>query len=441
MSEGFRRDLRVLRLTPFYYWPPRDGGWPLRFDPVGGMQTQLLQICRELGRTGVSQQVVTTGMSGRPRRWKQSRGVKVYAVRVPWPRIFSEFSGTVGLVASWFVGTLLWMLGQTLTGRRHRVDLVHVHLDGTIWPPLVARLARRVYRRPVVVTVNCLRAITWSSPRAGARLVKPLLDRIEMRGLESADAVHVLTGRTRDFLLDRGFPAERVELIGDVVSCDHLVEQGTPDKVAEWRKRYALPADRKLVTFASRISWEKGWEHFIRMAAKLGHRKDLHFLVSSGGLQQPRLEALAEELGLIGNLTITGYQDHSDMSRVLRTADVLVYPSNFEEFGAMLLEAMALGTPIVATDVGGISHTLNEGRAGLMVPAGDTDALAKAVESVLDNPEDARARAAHAENWVRSEYDIATLIPRYMNLYIRVLKARRDKAAPPSTPRIQRNHN
>lgn len=408
---------RILRLTPWFYWPPpTKKGWPLRFNPVGGMANQIYQISRELAASGVEQVILTLGMKGAPRRWLPYDRTTVYAVRVPWPPLRSSVTGTVGLVASWAIGVILWSLWHVLRGGRSDIDVIHCHLDDSVWAPLVGLAATYLYRKPLLVTVNSSRL----APASTVSSYSKTADRAELLVLRRAALVHVITRRTGDFYLRRGYVRpDQLVVIGDVVDCTAFEEAGRPDKVAAFKHRFGLPHDKKLIVYASRISYEKGWEYYIEAACKLQARPDIHFLVASGGLQQKDMEHMIAARGLQDRFTITGYLPHSEMPAALATADIFVLPSKVEELGSVCLEAMAVGCPIVAADVGGIAEAIGHASAGILVTPHSGEALASGIADLLDDEERIRDYGKRGREHVRLTYDINRCAAEYYAVYQR----------------------
>ena len=132
---------------------------------------------------------------------------------------------------------------------------------------------------------------------------------------------------------------------------------------------------------------------------------------------QPRLELRARRLGIEGQLRWLGHvEDPADYRAVFRRAMLFTFPSEWEAFGLVLLEAMAAGVPIVATAVGGVPEVLDGGRAGRLVPYGDPDSLAAAVRELLGSPERGAALVAAGRRRVE-HYTWDRVIDDHLALY------------------------
>lgn len=167
------------------------------------------------------------------------------------------------------------------------------------------------------------------------------------------------------------------------------------------RTELDVPADQKLVLFAGRIEPLKGIETLIRAAGHLiTHRpawhSDLRMKIIGGntddnpeGLtpEMRRLRDIRTELGLGDVISFAGAQPQEMLPYYFSAADVVVMPSHYESFGLVALEAMACGTPVVASNVGGLTCTMEDGETGFLVPPRSPELLAARIEHLLDDPE------------------------------------------------------
>jgi sugar transferase (PEP-CTERM/EpsH1 system associated) len=144
--------------------------------------------------------------------------------------------------------------------------------------------------------------------------------------------------------------------------------------------------------------------------------------VVGDGPDQARLLALSEELGLGEHVCFLGFR--SDVSALLGAADVFVLSSLTEGISLTLLEAMAAGLPVVATDVGGNREVVVPGQTGLLVPAGSPAALAGAVLEVLHRPEQAQAMGAAGRRRVEEQFSLRHTVAQYERLYLELLGGR-----------------
>ncbi len=178
---------------------------------------------------------------------------------------------------------------------------------------------------------------------------------------------------------------------------------------------YRKPEERnKEIVAVGRLVEKKGFDILIKACALLNTRRSNQFhcsIIGTGPLEST-LCAQIEQLGLNTKVQLTGVLPRIEMLRYIQEATVLAAPSVVGHDGdrdglpTTLLEAMALGTPCVSTDVTGIPEVLHDGHTGLMVPQHDSVALANALEQLLQDPELATSLAEKARALIESKFDI-----------------------------------
>jgi len=142
---------------------------------------------------------------------------------------------------------------------------------------------------------------------------------------------------------------------------------------------------------------------------------------------EDELRRLADCSELRGRVTFLGFQ--SDIRPILAAADVLVVPSYEEPFGIVILEAMAVGTPVVAVAAGGPLDVIEDGKTGLLVPAGDISALARAIERLSNDTLLRNAMVAAASRHVRIEFSFDSLSTHLQSFYVGLLGTAPDEQA------------
>jgi glycosyltransferase involved in cell wall biosynthesis len=186
------------------------------------------------------------------------------------------------------------------------------------------------------------------------------------------------------------------------------------------RAALGLPAAARIVGAVGRLEPIKGHRHLVEAFAELAPRvPDLYLVLVGDGECEAALRARLEAAGLGARVRFLGWRE--DVATVLPALDVFAFPSLNEGMGRALVEAMAAGRPIVAARAGGIPEVLADGAAGLLVPAGEGPALARAIERLLADPalgaqlgEAARRRAA--------QYSVTTMLARTEQLYRELLE-------------------
>jgi glycosyltransferase involved in cell wall biosynthesis len=138
-------------------------------------------------------------------------------------------------------------------------------------------------------------------------------------------------------------------------------------------------------------------------------------IIVGEGSERVRLQELVTSLGLDKHVTLAGFR--TDVPELLQRMDVYVQPSLHESFGIVLLEAMAAGLPVVASEVEGIPEIVADGETGYLVPVGDSEALANAVRSLLRDTELRRKMGETGRRRVAKEFDIKKTVRSYEQLY------------------------
>lgn len=232
----------------------------------------------------------------------------------------------------------------------------------------------------------------------GAKLAVVLSGLVRSR---ASRAIAVSQGVGRD-LEDRGFPRAQIAVINNP-----LPTQPSTGATHAWEAELAAMGDGPVIATAGRLVPVKDHRSLIEAFAVLRNRRPARLVIFGEGPLEADLRAQAAALGVGESVLLAGYVN--DPSACYRAANLFVLSSTSEGFGNVLIEAMAEGVPVVSTDAPhGPREILVDGRFGTLVPVGQVQALAQAMEQTLDNPPAAellRGRAA--------DFDIALIADRY----------------------------
>jgi glycosyltransferase involved in cell wall biosynthesis len=251
--------------------------------------------------------------------------------------------------------------------RRERVDVLHTHTLAAA--NALARIAGRFAHVPVVSHLHIANHF-----RPATRALLAGLDNTTAR---FAAALVAVSEDTRRAYEAQGYP-RRIRVVYNGVTAAPVDTNGL-------REELSIPADAPLVAEVGRLCDVKGQRELIDAVAQLPEARVV--LVGAdleqGGAYERALRQRAEELGVADRVVFAGYRD--DAARVVAAADVFALPSWTEGLPLVVLEAMALGRPVVATPVGGTPELVADGETGLLVPPRDVEALAAALKRVLDD--------------------------------------------------------
>jgi glycosyltransferase involved in cell wall biosynthesis len=371
------------------------------FPPsVGGIQTQTLALARALAVGGAEVHVVTRPAAGRPAR-ELLGDVTVH--RVGLAR--GGPAATVAYVA---------LAARTLASLWPRVDVIHAHQ--LLSPASAALLARAVLGTPFVVTAHASGPVgdVASLGRQGP------LGRARLRALARHAAAFVaVSAPIGEELRRAGVPAGRIRSIPNGVDTERFRPSTEAERRAA-RRALALPPV-PVVLYAGRLAPEKGVDVLLDAWAAARRQGALGTLVLLGeGPERRALEHRARDLGILGAVRFAGAA--ADVAPWLAAADVFALPSRTEGLSVALLEAMAAGLPVVATDVGGTGEAV--GGAARLVPAGDAGGLGGAIERLLADPPRAAALGDAARRRAKARYGIHEVARWHLALYREVLGER-----------------
>jgi glycosyltransferase involved in cell wall biosynthesis len=211
-----------------------------------------------------------------------------------------------------------------------------------------------------------------------------------------------------------------------------VVPNGVPPLVpamGDLRRELGLAPEARILLAVGNLYPVKGHHHLIGALHRISSRHpDAHVVVAGRGEQEAALLEQAGSLGLRDRVHLLGLR--ADIPRLLAAADVFVLPSISEGLPIAILEAMFAGRPIIASDVGDLRYALDDGRAGRLVPPADEPALAAALHDLLSNPPAARALGEQARLRANAEFQLDTMVARYVALYRRAMARAGHRAFP-----------
>lgn len=379
---------RPLRIICPTYWYPAHA--------TDTRATFVHDINRHLTRRGHAVRVVTPGGGGLPTRDKFD-GVEVvrFSLKVPEDLTSGKVAQTpvrgvnnlkrIAVMGRYFAKQTYATLKE---GRAFGAEVVHAHWAIPTGPAAVC--AARRLRIPCVITMHG--GDVYVNPSQGYDFPTRWYVRPALRWtLRSASALTAITNDCRQHALRAGAPAERIHIIlnGADLSRFSPSSNGQPN-----------PPDLRFgphMIFACRQLFpRKGIRFLIRAAGQLRPRfPDLKVVIAGDGWERGALEQLAAELGLADSTTFLGWVANADLPEYYRASAMSVIPSLEEGFGIPAAEAMGCGVPVVASDAGGLPEVVADGVTGRVVPRGDVDALARAIEELLLD-RDLRARMGKA---------------------------------------------
>ena len=316
-----------------------------------------------------------------------------------------------------------WPLRLAKLIRSGDYDVVHVHSP---LPGSVARLAARSMRsadRPGIVSTEHNR---WETHRLPTRLLNRTTSHWDDASFAVTDEVREsMSGRVgkRAVTLRHGIDVERVAA-------------GRAHR-SEVRAEFGIADEEFVVVTAANFRPQKDYPNLLGAARLLADRKVPVRIVAIGqGPQEAEMRALHESLDLADRVILTGFRD--DATSVMAACDAFTLASKWEGLPVAVMEALAIGLPIVATNVGGMAEQLTDDVDALLVPSGDSEALAAAIERVATDHE-LRARLAKAALSRAPEFAVDRTVTEIEATYERVARHAPANASTEVAPSARRS--
>ncbi|MDZ7292977.1 MAG: glycosyltransferase [candidate division KSB1 bacterium] len=315
-------------------------------------------------------------------------GMKSQSLRVP----MNQMSASPMFFLKYVMNLLLstWKLFRLI--RREKIEIVYTNSLNILASGIAARLAgvRSIYH--IHENVH--------KPRVVARVLKRVAAAL-------ADTLICVSEAVKASFLDAGVAANKLVTVTNCIDLDRFSDVHTGEKV---RREFAPTGDEKLVASIGRVVPKKGHHYVIEAAGKVVHQyPSARFLIvgASRTEKDEYLQSLIDQVkqkGLNGHVIFTGQRD--DMPEIMAAADVVVLASGSdatpEASPLVIVEALAMGTPVVASNLGGVPEILHDGETGYLVPPRDAEALASAILRLLQHEDVAQAMGRAGQAWVRN---------------------------------------
>lgn len=363
-------------------------------DP-GGAQSQLVSIFKSL-KDEYDLSVAVLGRRGRLEEVYRSLGIAVHPLQQGSSR--------------WSPGSFLPLLRLI---HQMQPQLVHAHLfKSNILASLAAWLAG----------VPCLLHDHSGMDADGLKFYFPnaisrfLYSSAYLIALKVSASVLVLTPQMRTATLHHyHLPPAKVTVLPNAIDLERSISG--MEVRQSLRDELELSASSQLIVMVGRMAPEKDWSTFIEIASYFTVRHQYAFLAVGSGKMELELRKLVHDKGL-ENFQFLG--DRQDVASILTQSEVLVLTSRQEAFGIVLLEAMAVGCPVIAARAAGPIVIIQNGVNGLLVEIRDVTGFVNAINQVLSDPELAGRLAENAHRSVR-QYDVNTVVQQLSNTYSSLL--------------------
>jgi glycosyltransferase involved in cell wall biosynthesis len=212
-----------------------------------------------------------------------------------------------------------------------------------------------------------------------------------------------------------------------VIPCGTNLERFGKLSQKEARAKLNIAPETKVILYVGRFDSRKGIETLVKATSRQEIRQNQNLKViivggstpgQSDGIERQRIEGIVQELGLQDIIIFAGRVEHSELAYYYTAADVCVVPSHYEPFGLVAIEAMACGTPVVASDVGGLKFTVVNEVTGLVVPPQDEAEFARAIALILSDLDWGKQLGENAKKRVESKFSWNSVASQLDKLYL-----------------------
>ncbi len=372
---------------------------------VGGLSRHVYWLSKSIVRHG--HQVIVGTLSNNNSKNIETHGdliiVRVNPYRIPSPDFISwvhQFNQTL-------IENIIDIIDSD-------IDIIHAH----DW--LVARagiILKHLYRRPLIATIHS----TEYGRRNGLHNVfERHIHEVEWLLTYEAWKIIVCSHYMREEV-QRIFatPSDKVYVIPNGVN---PIRRMSYNDILGVLKKYHVPSDRKIILFVGRLVYEKGAHILIEAIPYIVRlANDAFFVIVGTGPMRKELERRSIELGIRDRIVFTGFITDYELHAFYNAAYVAVFPSLYEPFGIVALEAMSAGKPVIVSNVGGLSEIVEHGRNGLKVPPGDVTALANAVIELLLRPDKAEELGRNGYSDVYRKYTWDKIAESTLKVYEKVI--------------------
>ncbi len=422
------RKMQVLMLS--WEYPPH---------VIGGLGAHVASLVPALARAGVRVHVVTPRWAGgqaiessSPSRSKSKRGSSEERL----DRLASTIQDDLSSVVVYRVdppdepgGDFFSLAEKTnakLEQQAHRLyeefgnfDLIHAH-DWLV--EFAAAALKHAHKTPLLATVHATERGRGQGHLSGDGPNR--INRVEWQLTYEAWRVicasRYMAEEVRSYFQ---VPSDKVDVVPNGVDVTPFDELDQHD-LAEFRLRWAKKG-QPIVFSVGRLVQEKGAQVLVEAAPLvLAQVPSAKFIVAGTGSMGDYLKRRVWELGISDQVAIAGFVSDTDRDRLLKVADVAVFPSVYEPFGIVALEAMAAKCPVVVSQVGGLAEVVEPGVTGLAVRPGNVQSLAWGILETLQFPAAARARAKAAYRVVKENYNWDKIAEETIQVYERIVNER-----------------
>jgi len=386
--------------------------WEYPPHVAGGLGEHVANLMPALARQGVEVHLVTPRWAGGP---SEEEGEDYYVHRIDPP----TFDAPDVHTSAWQTNLELEKHAENLWRSAGPFDLIHAHDWLVAFAPVALK---RSFRTPLVATIHAT-----ERGRGRGYLGSDLSHQINnaewwltYEAWRVICTSHFMAGEVSGYF---GAPADKIDVIPNGVCVEPFARWRGQD-LSAFRGMYALPAE-DIVFNVGRVVYEKGVGVLVEAVPRiLREHPQAKFVIAGTGGYASELRHRAWQLGVADKVLFTGFIPDEDRDRLYLVANCAVFPSLYEPFGIVALQAMAAQCPVVVSEVGGLAEVVRHAETGITVYADNPESLAWGVVHTLNRPDWARQRAENAYHIVLEEYSWDVIARRTVDAYQRVIDER-----------------
>ena len=372
--------MKILMLT--WEYPPRI---------VGGIARVVHDLSKRLIKDGHEVTVVTYRDNADVPEYENDKGVNVYRVDnyMIHPNNFID----------WIMQLNFNMLSKAteIINKEGGFDVIHAH-DWLV--TYAAKSLKNAYDIPIVATIHATEAGRNSGIHDETQ--RYINDTEWLLTYEATEVIVNSNYMKNEIQRLFGLPFDKINVIPNGINLSNFTGI---ERDYDFRRQYAMD-NEKIILYVGRLVYEKGVQHLIAAMPKiLSNYNDAKLIIAGRGGMMDELRAEASNLGLNDKIYFTGYLNSKQVQKMYKCADVAVFPSTYEPFGIVALEAMLAGVPTVVSDVGGLDEIVTHGVDGMKSYAGNANSIADSVTALLYGHQLATNVSKKAKQKVKDQFN------------------------------------
>ena len=371
--------MKILMLT--WEYPPR---------VVGGIARVVYDLSRTLLKDGHDVTVVTYKDGDAP-YFEDDKGVKVYRV--------DNYMINPNNFIDWIMQLNFNLIAKAneIIAEQGSFDVIHAH-DWLV--AYAAKTLKNSYNIPIVATIHA----TESGRNSGIHdeTQRYINDTEWMLTYEASEVIVNSNYMKNELQRLFGLPFEKINVVPNGVNLNLF---NGVERDYNFRRRFAMD-NEKIILFMGRLVYEKGVQHLISAMPKIlsGYHDSKLVICGKGGMLE-ELQAQVNSMGISNKVYFAGYMHGKDVQKMYKAADIAVFPSTYEPFGIVALEAMLSENPVVVSDIGGLNEIVQHRENGMKSYCGNPNSIADSILELLYDHKLCADITKKAKNKVRNEYN------------------------------------